>query len=139
VDGHVGRGFTGDDTVVRAILRAEAALLTALASAGVAPENVGAAARAVADLTVDARTLALEAVVGGNPVIPLVQLVRSSVAEDVAPWVHFGATSQDILDTALMRVASDVSRRVEHDLVELAGFLATLCPSGRRCPWSGAP
>jgi 3-carboxy-cis,cis-muconate cycloisomerase len=129
--GTQAEALTGDDAVVRAMLRAEAALLTALGSTGVAPGHVVAAASKVADLPVDTRTLALDAVEGGNPVIPLVRLVRSSVAEDVAPWVHLGATSQDILDTALMLVARDVTRRVERDLVTLAGFLAELCTSTR--------
>lgn len=129
--GTQAEALTGDDAVVRAMLRAEAALLTALGSTGVAPGHVAAAASKVADLPVDTRTLALDAVEGGNPVIPLVRLVRSSVAEDVAPWVHLGATSQDILDTALMLVACDVTRRVERDLVTLAGFLAELCTSTR--------
>ena len=100
--------LTSDDAVVRAMLRASAALLTALASSGVAPAAVGAAAPAVEALEVDARELALAAVAGGNPVIPLVPLVRAAVPSDVAEWVHFGATSQDVLDSALMLVASDV-------------------------------
>ena len=129
--------LTADDAVVRAMLRGSAALLAALAATGVAPKSVGDAAHGVAALQVDARSLARDAVAGGNPVIPLVALVRSAVSEDVEPWVHHGATSQDILDTALLLVATDVMRQVESDLVRMASFLASLCSSARTVPLVG--
>ena len=132
--GTIAESLTGDDAVLTAMLRAEAALLTALATAGVAPAAVGDAAVVVASVDVDAHALALEAVSGGNPTIPLVPQLRSAVPEDVAPWVHFGATSQDIVDTALMLVAADVLRQIESELTSLASFLATLCVSGRSVP-----
>jgi len=132
--GTVAESLTGDDAVLAAMVRAEAALLTALAAAGLAPASAGDAAGSLASVRVDARSLALDATPGGNPVIPLVPLLRSAVPEDVARWVHFGATSQDVLDTALMLVASDVLRQVESDLTVLAGFLASLCASARSAP-----
>ena len=52
---------------------------------------------------------AARAVAGGNPVIPLVRAMRAAVdgagRAEAAAAVHLGATSQDILDTALMLVA----------------------------------
>lgn len=42
---------------------------------------------------------------GGNPIIPLLADLRAAVGPDAAGFVHLGATSQDILDTALMLVA----------------------------------
>jgi len=132
--GTVAESLTGDAALVHAMLRVEAALLTSLTEAGVAPPSAGEAAHTVAALRVDARALALDAVPGGNPVIPLVPLIRSAVPPDAADWVHFGATSQDVLDTALMLVASDVARQAESDLTSLASFLASLCSSARDVP-----
>lgn len=132
--GTVAESLTGDDAVLAAMVRAEAALLTALAASGVAPASVGAVAGSLASVPVDAHALALASVSGGNPTIPLVPLLRSAVPEEVASWVHFGATSQDIVDTALMMVASDVLRQVDSELTSLASFLATLCASGRSVP-----
>ena len=129
--------LSSDDAVVRAMLRASAALMTALASSGVAPASVGAAAPAVAALEVDARELALAAVAGGNPVIPLVPLIRAAVPSDVAEWVHFGATSQDVLDTALMLVATDVWHQLDADLMALGDLLVDLCERGREVPVVG--
>ncbi|KOG88708.1 3-carboxy-cis,cis-muconate cycloisomerase, partial [Streptomyces varsoviensis] len=65
-----------------------------------------AAARADA---FDVRDLALRARDGGNPVIPLAAVLTAAVARTdpaAAAYVHRGATSQDILDTALMLVAA---------------------------------
>jgi 3-carboxy-cis,cis-muconate cycloisomerase len=129
--------LTSDAAVVRAMLRASAALLTALSSTGLAPASVGASAPLVESLEVDARDLALAAVPGGNPVIPLVPLVRATVPADVAEWVHFGATSQDILDTALMLVATDVVASLDEDLVKVANALAGLARSARDVPMAG--
>ena len=97
---------TGDTAFLRALLDAEAALTRAQAALGLAPE---AAARAVTGAAVadrfDARALAEEARAGGNPVIPLVAALTRAVGEEHGPYVHRGATSQDIMDTAMMLVA----------------------------------
>ena len=130
----VAESLTGDDAVLAAMVRAEAALLTALARSGVAPSSVAASAGLLRAVPVDVRSLALDAVPGGNPVIPLVPLLRAAVPDDVSAWVHFGATSQDVVDTALMLVAADVLRRLESDLTPLASFLASLCDSTRSVP-----
>jgi 3-carboxy-cis,cis-muconate cycloisomerase len=135
--GTLAESLPSDDAVGRAMLRASAALLGALADSGVAPASVRDAASVVADLEVDARDLALSSVAGGNPVIPLVGLVRTAVPADVAEWVHHGATSQDILDSALMLVASDVVASLEADLLTVAEALATLARSARDIPLVG--
>ncbi|WP_307793707.1 lyase family protein [Microbacterium stercoris] len=61
---------------------------------------------------IEPRDLALAAVAGGNPVIPLVKELKRVAGPAVKPWVHRGATSQDILDTALMIVAKDAAGHV---------------------------
>lgn len=132
--GTTGEALTGDEAVVGAMVRAEAALLHALAETGLAPDSVRLVAEKVARLEVDPRRLALDAAAGGNPVIPLVELLRADLGEEHARWVHFGATSQDILDTALMLVASRVARAMEADLTRLAATLATLADRTRAVP-----
>lgn len=123
---------TGDLAVAQALVRVEAALLAALVDVGIAPTglDLGALSRFVPD----PRVLALDAVAGGNPVIALVARLRGVLDERTAAWVHHGATSQDIVDTALMSVAADMARRVEHDLAGLAGQLAGLAAGTRAVP-----
>ena len=129
--GSTAERLTGDAALVRAMLDVEAALARALVVAGRAPTPVGTLITEVArSLRVDPRALALAARAGGNPVIPLVGELRAAVAASpstvsgstisgstitgsgIAPaaaeWVHRGATSQDVLDTALMLVSARV-------------------------------
>lgn len=72
---------------------------------------------------IDVTALAEAAVAGGNPVIPLVGLLKKAVPENLRSWVHRGATSQDILDTALMLVSR---RAVDAVLVSLSEAEAAL-------------
>ncbi|MEU5248093.1 3-carboxy-cis,cis-muconate cycloisomerase, partial [Streptomyces asoensis] len=96
----------GDRAFVRALLDAEAALARAQETLGLAPRGAGAAVTAAADGDgFDARSLAERARAGGNPVIPLVADLTKAVGAEYGPYVHRGATSQDIMDTAAMLVA----------------------------------
>ena len=61
---------------------------------------------------------------GGNPVIPLVPRLREAAGPGAASWVHFGATSQDVLDSALMVVGRQVIGRWAVDLDQLSDVLA---------------
>lgn len=110
--GSLAEARTGDAALVRALLDAEAALAEALVTAGLAPaRSADVITRVAAELRPDPRELALAARSGGNPVIPLVRELRAAVSsadEDAAVWVHRGATSQDILDTALVTISARV-------------------------------
>lgn len=108
--GTVGSDSTvGDPAIVRALVRVEVALVSALDATGIAPAGTADTVREALRGPVDPAELAAGGRSGGNPVIPLVPVLRARVAArdaDAAGWVHRGATSQDVLDTALMVVAS---------------------------------
>lgn len=129
-----------DRAVVHAMIEAELGLMRALAAQGLAPRSVGAAADAMRRepwFDLDLRALADASVSGGNPVIPLIPLVRERVARhdpDAAAWVHRGATSQDILDTALMAVGREVVWDVDGRLRRAAASLLTLAQRHRDDP-----
>src|SRR5699024_2821682 len=53
-----------------------------------------------------------DVVSGGNPVIPLIPRIRAELPADEAIWVHRGATSQDIMDSALMLLARHAGGRI---------------------------
>ncbi|MFI7439732.1 lyase family protein [Nonomuraea indica] len=98
--------LTSDAAWVRAMLDAEVALARAQARAGYIPERAAALiTRAAADLTVDPAGLARRARRSATPVVPLVADLRAACGE-AAAFVHKGATSQDIMDSAAMLVAS---------------------------------
>lgn len=85
----------------------------------------------------EVRSLALRARTDGNPVIPLVADLAAAVEPDVVPYVHRGATSQDILDTAAMLVAARTLAPVLDDLVRAADAVARLAVAHRNTPMAG--
>jgi 3-carboxy-cis,cis-muconate cycloisomerase len=100
------REATSEAAWLQALLDAEAALASAEAQAGVIPAEAAPAIAAAcrADLY-DPEVIAEEGRTVGNPTEPLVRALRKAVAGDAARFVHWGATSQDIVDTAAMLVA----------------------------------
>ncbi|MEU1913069.1 3-carboxy-cis,cis-muconate cycloisomerase [Streptomyces massasporeus] len=123
---------TSDDAFLRALLDAEAALTRAQAAAGLAP---AAAATAVTEAAgagaFDVRSLAERARTGGNPVIPLVADLTKAVGDAHGPYVHRGATSQDIMDTAMMLVAVRTLDPVLADLGRTEQALSRLAAEHR--------
>jgi 3-carboxy-cis,cis-muconate cycloisomerase len=129
---------TGDAAFLRAMLDTEAALVRAQAALGQAPESAADAVTRVCRAGgFDPRSLALRARAGGNPVIPLVADLTAAVPAGAAAFVHRGATSQDILDTALMLVASRAVAAISDDLLRTAGLLARLAAEHRATPMAG--
>ncbi len=95
-----------DREYLQALLDVEVALAVAEAEAGVIPASCVADIRAAARAEAfDAAALAAEAAGAGNVVIPLVRKLTEAVAArnpESARYVHRGATSQDIMDTAVV-------------------------------------
>ncbi|MEV5169731.1 3-carboxy-cis,cis-muconate cycloisomerase [Streptomyces flaveolus] len=123
---------TSDHAYLRALLDAEAALTRAQAALGLAPAEAAAAVTgaAVPD-RFGIRSLAARTADGGNPVIPLVADLTAAVGEEYGPYVHRGATSQDIMDTATMLVAVRALRPVLADLGRTERALARLAAAHR--------
>ncbi|MGY4973684.1 3-carboxy-cis,cis-muconate cycloisomerase [Streptomyces sp. NEAU-S7GS2] len=135
-------GLTGDAGYLRALLDAEAALTRAQAALGLAPRSAAAAVTAAAaePHRHDARTLALRARTAGNPVVPLVADLTAAVADrdpGAAAYVHRGATSQDILDTATMLVCARALDTVLPDLARTAAALRRTAAEHRDTPMAG--
>ncbi|MGC5171939.1 lyase family protein [Microbacterium sp. DT81.1] len=130
-----------DDAVLDALVTAEVALVRAYATVGLAdPAHADAVSHALGwvDPTsgcrghgLDAAVLACAAVSGGNPVIPLVGMLRDRVPEAAKPWVHRGATSQDILDSALLVVARNAGVRLHESLLSVEADLAEFAAGHR--------
>lgn len=116
---------TGDAAYLRALLDAEAALTRAQAALGLAPAQAADAVTRAADpARFSPGALARRARDGGNPVIPLVEELTRAVGEEYGPYVHRGATSQDIMDTATMLVAVRTLDLVLADLDRVGEALA---------------
>lgn len=98
-----------DEALVAAMVRVEAAWLGALQAAGVATDVEPLPPVSVGDLVDGCEA-------GGNPVIPLVAVLRSRLGEPTRTWLHRGLTSQDVLDTALLLCARDAVDQMMTDL-----------------------
>lgn len=127
-----------DDALVAAMLRVESALASAGARAGVVPGDAAQAiAAACAGLRPDPGALGGAARASGNPVVPLVELLVDAVPEPARPWVHRGATSQDVVDTALVLVLRDGGRAVLGHLRTAVEEAVRLAATHRSTPMVG--
>jgi 3-carboxy-cis,cis-muconate cycloisomerase len=100
------RAVCDDTAYLQGMLDFEAALARAEAAAGVIPQDAAAAiSRACQASSFDLDGLAQAATRSGNLAIPLVKALTAEVAKtdaQAARYVHWGATSQDVIDTATM-------------------------------------
>ncbi|MFE9444202.1 3-carboxy-cis,cis-muconate cycloisomerase [Streptomyces sp. NPDC006602] len=123
---------TSDGAFLQALLDAEAALTRAQAALELAPPEAATAVTGVARADrFDPHSLAQRAHGGGNPVIPLVADLTRAVGAEYGPYVHRGATSQDIMDTAMMLVAGRALDPVLTDLTRTEQALARLAAEHR--------
>jgi len=123
---------------VQAMLNAERALAAAEARAGVIPGEAAEAIAAACQVErFDPMAIADEGRAPGNPVEPLVRALREAVEGDTAQYVHWGATSQDILDTATMLVSRNVLDLILEDLARVAVNCAALAETYRMTPIAG--
>jgi 3-carboxy-cis,cis-muconate cycloisomerase len=119
---------------LEAMLASERALARAEARVGVIPaEAAEAIAAACGPERFDVAQLAEEGRRVANPVEPL---VRALVAEagEAGRWVHWGATSQDVLDTASMLVARGALDVILGELDRVADGCAALAEAHRTTP-----
>lgn len=121
-----------DRAWVQAMLDVEAALARAESRTGLIPAAAadGIASHCRVD-EFDVAQLGRAAVRSANPVIPLVNALRAAVSQDAAPYVHRGATSQDVLDTAMMLIARRGLDIVLADLEKAAASAAALADRHR--------
>ncbi len=122
-----------EDAFVRAMLRFERALAEAQGEAGIIPpeaaQTIGAAC---ASLNLSPERLASDGRLASSLAIPLVKALAEQVRQQdprAAPFVHYGSTSQDVLDTALVLCIKPCTE--ETDRV-LATSVARLAQHARR-------
>lgn len=145
----VSRHF-GDIALLDGMGRFEAALARAQAGAGIVPPEaarcIGAACAGLAQAATLANgpfapaRLAAAARRAGTLAIPFVQALTERVAAEdpeAARWVHYGATSQDVLDTALALAASSAGHPLLAELEHAGEALAGLADAHRATPMAG--
>lgn len=117
-----------DTAELRAMLLVWGALAQAQAKVGMVPElSAKAIQRAAMEIQVDPAALAAATGQNAVPVPALLTAFRDEIkAPEHAAWVHYGATSQDIMDTGLALRLRQVLALAEARLVNILGALGTL-------------
>src|SRR5436305_185625 len=119
-----------DPSVLQAMLDFEVALARAEAQLKIIPQSAARAiARAARAEDYDAAKLARETLRAGTPGIPLVKALRKKVQQEDAPaadFVHWGATSQDVADTAVILLLKKAVAILDAALAGLQKALARL-------------
>ncbi len=108
-----------DEGFIHRWLEVEAALARVEGRLGIIPEEAGKAVTAAAAGQIDLEQLRGGVEQDGFPIIELVRWLRQRTGAPYADYVHFGATTQDILDTALVL-------QIRAALEEMAGQLLAL-------------
>lgn len=127
-----------DLSCIQGMLDFEAALARAEAAAGLFPESQ---ARIIASHcraeTFDLATIAKDAALAGNLAIPLIKSLTAKVAaesSDAARFVHWGATSQDAIDTGMILQLRTAFELLDKDLTALSSTLAAIAQKHRLTP-----
>ena len=129
------RACFSDQARLAAMLAAEAALARAAASLGLVPEGLAGAVEGVSGL--DAAALGRATALAGVPTIPFVQAVQAQLPPALERGFHKGATTQDILDTALVLQMRDALRLIQVDLAAILDGLCQLAQLHRNTPCVG--
>ncbi|GKW06951.1 MULTISPECIES: class-II fumarase/aspartase family protein [Pectobacterium] len=131
------RAIFDDRELIRKYVEVEIALANAQARCGVIPE--GAAAEITASCnadTLDFELLRHETEIVGYPILPLVHQISKQAGQS-GGYVHWGATTQDIMDTAVVLQIRDAFALIEADIDALRSILAGLAARYRNTPMAG--
>jgi 3-carboxy-cis,cis-muconate cycloisomerase len=131
------RELFSDRALVQRYIDAEIALAKAEARAGVIPADAAAViARESKIDRIDFDQMRHETEIVGYPILPLVhQLV--AMCGDAGRYVHWGATTQDIMDTAVTLQLRDAIDLIDADIRELRRILVDLAVKHRNTAMAG--
>jgi 3-carboxy-cis,cis-muconate cycloisomerase len=132
------RAVFSDTAMIQRYLDVEAALARAQAKIGIVPVAAAEAISAVAQVErVDWDRLSARTAIVGYPILPLVEQLSDWARDGLGQWCHWGATTQDIMDTAdvlQMRAALEL---ISADLDAVAAALAELADQYAELPMAG--
>ena len=132
------RAVFSDAARLQRMLDVEAALARAEAKLGLIPAEAAAEISAKADVgRFDLETIGKGTALVGYPIVPLVKALGQACAGDAGRYVHWGATTQDIVDTALVLQLRDGLDLISQDLDGTETALAGLARRYRDTPMAG--
>lgn len=124
--------YLSDQAQIKAMLKVEGQLALAQADVGLIPQEAADAInQATQLLEPDLVALAAGVASAGVPVPALVKALKKTLSQDFARWVHFGATSQDIVDTALILNCRELIKIYRQRLLEAIRLCVQLAEAHR--------
>ncbi len=131
------RACFSDRAWVGSMLAVEAALARSESRLGLAPDALAPAIEAIGPDDLDIATLGVRTGVAGVPTIPFIQMVQARLPAALERSFHKGATTQDIIDTALVLRLRDALELIAVDLVAIIRGLSVLADRHRATPCVG--
>ncbi|KAK4945971.1 hypothetical protein LTR10_014773 [Elasticomyces elasticus] len=132
------RDIFTDEAYVRQMIATEAALARAESTIGVIPAEAGAViSQALEKVKIDFERLSRETEIVGYPVLPLVRQLVEQTPEDMAKYIHWGATTQDTMDDASILQIREGLTLIKRELETLVGVLRSLAEKYRDTPMAG--
>ncbi|KAI0411294.1 adenylosuccinate lyase [Xylaria grammica] len=127
-----------DEAYVGRLIEVEAALARAESKVGVIPEEAGEIiTKALNTAVLDYDLLADQTDIVGYPVLPLVEQLVKNVPQEMAKYIHWGATTQDIMDDASILQIQSGLQIVKRELEKLISALQSLSSQYRDTPMAG--
>ncbi|KAH7015644.1 L-Aspartase-like protein [Ilyonectria destructans] len=132
------RSCFSEHAYVTNLIEAECVLAQAEEDEGVIPSGVASVIREHSHVSkIDWPLLASRAEIVGYPILGLVEQMSEWVPEDKAGYIHWGATTQDIMDLASIMQIQKGLTIVERLLHQTAASLESMCVTYRDTPMAG--
>ncbi len=132
------REIFSDQSLVQAWLDVEVALARAQAAVGVIPARAAdEIARQARAEHIDLDALKQQTEIVGYPILPLVRMLASRCGDGAGEFIHWGATTQDIMDTATVLQLRRAHRILMRDLARLVDAAVHLAARYRDTPMAG--
>ncbi|CAN1569876.1 PurB Adenylosuccinate lyase [Rhabdaerophilaceae bacterium] len=124
-----------EDAEIGAMLRVERALALVQMRLGIVPPEAGEAlVKALETATIQPGDLAKGMARDGVVAPALLAKLRQHLADDASQWLHWGMTSQDLADLALVLRLRDILERIDARLIGLIRQLMALASAHRTTP-----
>ena len=127
-----------DERTIRLYLDVEAALARSQSKLGIIPKEAGEKITEASKLNfIDWNKLEKRTSIVGYPILPVVEQLSSSVKDGYGQFCHWGATTQDIMDTADVLQIRNGLQLLESDLRAIADALVKIVNEHITTPMAG--
>jgi len=132
------RAIFSDEARLWAWIKTEIALAKAQVALGIIPEGTDTAIEQAADINkMNLEEMKADFDRVGFPILPFVKQLNKACGAETARWVHYGATTQDILDTGMVLQMKDGLALIENELSAIIAAMAKLATKHSKTVMAG--